>query len=237
MYIFYKAVVIFTIVCFSNLTHSQSTFRYKRDYNKILNKSKNSNDEISCKNLRTRFLNNDKSLTDFEVLALLIGFTAHDEYLPYDNLAIQREIYNLNIAGNFEEAVKMGKSFLDKHPYNLRGHIELAYAFQNLNLMDSSERYAYRAQRIQNAMLYSGDGKTKNTAMFALGTADSKDFVLTYLQAGIGTIGSSTDDDGNFLDVIEVKYKNGKSEYFYFNIQHASKTVFGGKAMKNKSRN
>jgi len=140
----------------------------------------------------------------------------------------------MNVVGKYEEAIVLDRKFLTNHPYNLRGNIEMAFAFQNLNQLDSFECYAYRAQRIQNVMVFSGNGKTRNSAMFALSTADSKDFSLTYLKAGIGTKGSSTDDDGNFLDVIQVKFPDEKVEYYYFNIQHASQTVFGGKSLEKK---
>ena len=52
-----------------------------------------------------------KSLTDYQVYLLLIGYTQTDNYNPYNYNAIDT-IYSLAIEGQIDEAIKMEKSFL-----------------------------------------------------------------------------------------------------------------------------
>lgn len=215
----------------TNLFFTQVYFNYQKDFKKILERTKNPNDILSFDKLYQRF-SKELTMSEAEVLALLIGYTSQPEYKPYENLLHQRHIYDLNVSGNYVEALELGKEFIKNHPLNMRGNLEVAYSFQKLNELDSSEFYATKTKIIQNAMRSTGNGKTENTAMFSLSTADSKDFILTYIGAEIGTIGSSSDDNGNFIDVIQAKMKNGQKEYYYFNIQHASKTIFGGKSLE-----
>ena len=81
-------------------------------------------------------------------------------------------------------------------------------------------------------MNFSGDGKTAETATFALGPADGQDFIYKFVGsriggAKIGTMGSGRDDSGNFLDILEVVLKDGTSPYkLYFIIQHATDKMF-----------
>lgn len=230
-----KTSICLLLILIGSNSFAQTAFSYQKDFPKILEETREVEGDLAFHKLYERFQKQDKSLTDYEVLALLIGFTAQPEYLPYDNLLQQREIFELNVAGKFEEARQMGQTFVKSHPFNIRGHLELAFSFQNLNEFDSSEYHAYQAQRIQNAMEFSGDGKTENTAMFALGSADGKDFVLTRIRAEILTKGSSTDKNSHVLAVFLAKQGDEK-QYYYFNIHHASKTIFAGKATEKKMK-
>lgn len=52
----------------------QTTFNYQNDFKAILQKTKDPNNVLSYDKLLRRFVSNDTTMTDFEVLALLIGY-------------------------------------------------------------------------------------------------------------------------------------------------------------------
>jgi len=215
-----------------HVTFSQGTFNYKDDFKKVLLKTKDINDSLSYDKLLKQFNSNDTSLTDFEVLALLIGYTDKPEYKPYRDLDIEREIYKLNGDKKYKAGLELGKKFIKTHPLSVKTLFEISFSFHKLNKEDSAQYYIYQGQRIFKAMYFSGDGKSKETATFALGPADGQDYILKFVGADIGTMGSGRDKDGNFLDILEAKFEDGNKMNLYFIIQHATRKMFGGKSIE-----
>jgi len=210
----------------------QTTFNYTNDFKSILARTKDSADNLFYEKLLTRFNANDTTLTDFEVLCLMIGFTDQPEYKPYQDISTEREIYNMNGEGKYREALESGMEFIQAHPLSVKTLFEIAYAYHNLDNEDSAQIYVQRGRRIFDAMYFSGNAKTPETAAFALGPADGQDFIYKFVGADIGMMGSGSDDNGNFLDILEAKLDNGKSIQLYFNVQHATDKMFSGEDMK-----
>lgn len=205
---------------------AQTKFDYKDDYQKILAKTKDKDDNLSYDKLLKRFDVNDSTLTDHEVLALLIGFTAKPEYKPYKDLITEREIYKLNDEKKYTEGLKLGKKFIETHPLSIKVIFEIAYSFHKLGETENAKYWAYKGRRIFEAMYYSGDGKTRETPTFALGPADGQDYIHKFVKAKIGSMGSGSDENGNFLDILEAKFDDGSTMNLYFIIQHATKKMF-----------
>jgi len=207
-------------------------FDYHNDYGKILSQTNDTSNSLNYNKLLTRFQNNDTTLTDFEVLALLIGFTDNEYFKPYSYLTTEREIYSLNGNGQFEKALSMCDSFLVNVPVSQQALIEKSYSHHKLGQADSAQYYMWQFRRIMDAMAQSGDGLTPETAFFSLGPADGQNFIRKYLSSNIGTMGSGRDKYGNFIDILEVTWKDEESgeqesRTLYFQIEHASKTMFG----------
>lgn len=208
-------------------------FDYQKDYKNILNQTKDSTSYLHYEKLLTRFQNNDTTLTDFEVLALLIGFTDNEHFNPYSYISIERKIFSLNGSGQFKEAIMLCDSFLVYVPLSQQALIEKSYSFYKLEQADSAQHYSWQFRRIMDAMGQSGDGLTPETAFFSLGPADGQNFIRKYLSGSIGTMGSGKDENGNFVDILELVWddeetgeKNKRS--LYFQIEHAVKTMFRG---------
>ena len=204
------------------------SFNYSKDFNPILEKTKTKGDSLFYPIQLERFIKNDSTLTDFEVLALLIGHTADSNYHPYSDIDVERKIYSLNSSRNFKEAMNIGRNFLSKHPLNQMTNIEMSYSYYKLNKPDSSKLYTYRYTRIMNAMARSGKGTTSDSSLFSLTPIDGQNFCRKYLGFKIGTMGSGSDSNGNFLDILSVYSKdseNKKEKPLYFNIQHAMKEM------------
>lgn len=221
------------------IAHSQTTFNYKNDFKKLLAQTKSKKSKLSYERLLNRFQSNDQTLTNFEVLVLLIGFTGQPEYKPYIDLSTENEIYQLNDKGKYQESLEKANLFLAKHPLNVKTLIEKSYSFYKLGNKDSAQYYMNQGNRIFEAMSFSGTGKEPGAPIFALGPADGQDYIIKYLGskiggAGIGNMGSGSDKDGNFLDILEVVPKDGtKAYHLYFIIQHATDKMFSSEDIKN----
>ncbi len=195
---------------------AQTSFNYHEDFKTILVKTKDSTNDLSYEKLLKRFNANDTTLSDFEVLALLIGFTDKPEYKPYDCLETEREIYILNGEGKYQKGLEKANEFLKTHPLNVKTLIEKSYSFYKLGKPDSAQHYFYQGKRIFEAMYFSGLGTTTDTPTFALGPADGQDYIIKFLEGDIGQMGSSRDKHGNFLDVLEAKTEDGQSVTLFF---------------------
>lgn len=223
---------LFLLLIIGQIAFGQAKFNYSTDFKTVLSKTKDPNDILSYNKLLKRFTANDTTMTDYEVLALLIGFTNKPEFKPYDDLDIEREIYNLNGEKKYKEALEKGLKFIKTHPLSVKTLFEIAYSYHKLNNKEQEKIYAYRGQRIFEAMYFSGNGKTKETPTFSLGPADGQDYIYKFVGADIGTMGSGEDKNGNFLDILDAKFEDGTVVKLYFIIQHATDKMFGGKSIK-----
>lgn len=213
----------------------QSSFNYKKDYEAILKRTQNPKEPLYYNKLIKRFESNDTTLTHSEVLALMIGFTAKPQYKPYDDVTTERAIYDLNAQGKYDDALKKANVFLKTHPLSVGALFEKSYALYKKQDPDSAGYFAYRCTRIFQAMRFSGDGKSAETPCFALGPADGQDYIRQYIKGKLGTMGSGKDANGYFLDILEVKPKDGSTPYkLYFMIEHASRNLLQNLKPKEK---
>jgi len=198
---------------------SQSVFEYK-NFKTILARTKDSGDSLFYDKLRKRFVSNDSSLSHAEVLTLMIGFTAQPAYKPYRDLDTEREVYRLNNVGKFGDALALENKFLKEHPVSVKTIYEKSYTFNKLGQPDSAEYYLFQQQRIFIAMYYSGEGVTESAPTFALGPADSQDYITKFVGGKIKFMSSQVGQDGNYYDVIDAELDDGRLITLYFIIQH-----------------
>jgi hypothetical protein len=221
-----SSISILLLTLFSG--YSQESFNYTRDFKAILAKTKDASSELAYDKLFKRFQANDTTLKSAEVVALLIGFTDKPAYKPYDVLDKERHIFKMNDENKFQNAYDEATELLKTYPLSYQALYEKAYACDKLKMKDSASYYLDQVGKIMLAMIYTGDGRSKETAMFSLGPADGQ-HLLRGAGVGIGAMGSGEDKDGNFLDMLEAVTENGKMQ-MYFNIQHAVAKMFGGKS-------
>lgn len=220
-----RIFLIVSLLMVSATCYGQTDFNYKRDFKLILEQTKDSTSRLAYNALLTRFKANDTTMTDYEVLALLIGFTAKEAFKPYGDLQNEMDIYSLNENRKYRNAIDTASVFLQKHPLSQQAIIEKSYALEQLGYDDSSKHYRYQFTRIMKAMEFSGDGRKK--PMFALGPADGQNYITIHLGQKIGTMGSGSDADGNFVDMLEVHPSDGSPSYLLrFVIQHAMDRMF-----------
>lgn len=216
-----KLITCFFIIC-AFFMSAQENFNYKRDFKTILAKTANPSDKLFYDKLLPRYQKNDTTLTDAEVLALMIGFTNKKEYQPYSDAIEEKAIYDLNAEGKYYLALEKARDYIKTHPFSLKTLFEISFSYYKANHIDSAKLYVAQGKRIFKAMEYSGNGRKKDTPMFALNPTDGQEYIYKHLGGGIGLVGQDKDPDGNSLDILEVDFKVGTSYTLYFIIQHAT---------------
>ena len=198
-------------------------FSYSRDFPELQRRSLDKTDRLYYPTLLSRFQANDTTLADSEVLALLIGYTKDAHYLPYEDTDISGRIFRLNATKEFHSALALADSFLASNPVDQGALIEKAYALHKLGKDTDANRFLFQFRAIMKAMKYSGDGRSAEGAIFALGPVDGQNFILKGLGAQLGSMGSGYDKDHHFLDILEAISKDGEdTTTYFFNIDHAT---------------
>lgn len=228
-----KKIISLLLIILSFTSVAQEIFNYQKDFKTVLARTKDPADSLSYAKLLPRYYANDTSLTNYEVLALLIGFTANPAYKPHTDLVKEKEIHTLNLRGEYTKALIEANEFLILHPFSVKAIFAKAYAYNNLEKEDSAAFYAFRGFSIFHAMELTGDGRSSETPFFSLGAEDGQDYIRRAVQVGVGKTGNGQDRNGNALNIVEARAENGNSIRLYFIIQHtlniASTEIVGKK--------
>lgn len=195
-------------------------FDYQRDFKSILERTKNRYDTLSYVKLLTRFQRNDSTLTKAETLALMIGYTENNFFKPYADMQTEKDIIKLNDDGFYRDALDESKKYLQTHPLSLSTLKERSYAYHQLRKKDSARYFMDLADKIMEAMIYSGKGKTPETAFFSLGLADG-DYFIPNVGLTVWSRKTAKDRKGNFLYIVDAVSLEDVHTTYYFNIQHA----------------
>ncbi|MCL9804953.1 DUF4919 domain-containing protein [Flavobacterium amniphilum] len=227
-----KRQLTFILLLISTYLYSQSPldtikqFNYKRHYELILKETKNEKSKYSYSTQLKKFTNHEPQ-SNFEVLCLLIGFSDNENFKPYfDILTIDTEIFNLNENKKFKEAIEYGNKALEINPFRIKVLRELAYAYGETGNKEIAERLMIRTGKIYNAMLASStiSGTNIKDPMFSLGPKDGQYFIRFFMDCKLGNMGSGTDPDGYFIDILNTTFQDLPAT-FYFNINHVKKTI------------
>lgn len=224
-------------------TPPEPPFIYKRDYKRLLDSTEDRNSSLHYQKLLIRYLNNDSALTNGETLALMIGFTNNPKYRPLEDMEKEEEIFQHNKDGEFRAAVEKSRIYLPTHPLSLLVLREISYAYQRLAKvyqndmkMDSAVLYQDSGQyfmnlndRIMEAMIYSGKGRTPDAPIFSLGLADGEHFIPN-VGFAIESKDTEWNKNGDFLEVITAIVDGVNVRKYYFVIQHAKKKIDDDKA-------
>jgi len=199
-------------------------FDYKRDFKAILEKTQDRGSELSYQKLLIRFLDRDSTLSNAETLALLIGFTEDPKYKPFEDMGTEQEIFELNEAGNIDEALIKAKAYLQTHPLSLKVLNEASFCYHSLKNKDSADYHMDLVDKIMGAMIYSGTGKKPETPIFSLGLADGESFI-----PNIGMKILTKDTDWNqqnlFLEIIDASKSGEDHINYFFVIEHAKQKI------------
>jgi hypothetical protein len=207
------------LICVCTFSYGQTEFDYSRDFDAILKATKDSSSTLYYPKLLQKFSVNDSTLTNKEVLSMMIGFTENENYKPYQTIDLEREILNLISDKKYDRALEKCNKLLETNPFNYPALMEKGFALWKLK-DENFEFYKSQYFKVLEAILYSGDGSQQN-AFFVLSPIDGQTIIEYVWQGSIGVMGSGSDENGNFLDILEMQKKGEESVTVYFNIQHA----------------
>ena len=218
-----KKYTLILLLFIINIGFAQKEFNYDRDFKIILKQSQDSSNVFYYPRLLNRFDANDSTLTNNDILALLIGHTADKNYKPYETLDAEREIHKLVRLEKFEEAIKKSDSLLKINPLNFSALMEKSYSYMKLEKKDS-EFHKKKFMKVVYSIMSSGDGTFKNS-YFVLNPSDGATLIKYILGGKIGIAGSGDDPNGYFLDILEMITEK-ETKTLHFNINHATEKLF-----------
>lgn len=168
--------------------------------------------------LSKRFDKNDNTLSDKEVLSLIIKFTNSEKYRPFEMIEKEKNILNkINVESDFLGAKTESIKLLETQPYNLIANMGIVL-YEQIERGNNNYYSNSKYEKLVNAILSSGDGSVE-APYFTLSPID-KEIILrliisekSYSRVDLGI------DDENKLDVVKVEYNNVK-KYYYFESTH-----------------
>lgn len=220
-----KNVILSLLSLISLTIDAQNNFNYQRDFKPILAMTK-ADSALNYDKLLSRFKANDTSLSKYETLALLIGFTDQPDYKPFDDIDTEKDIFLLNDNSKYDEALEEANSYLATHPVSLRVLKEKSYSLHQLRKKDSANYYMDLVTRIMSAMLFSGNGKTPETAIFSLGLSDGERFAEN-IGMVVASKGTGETKTGLYMQIIDAANDEGVHSNLFFIIQHARNKISG----------
>ncbi|WP_118973919.1 DUF4919 domain-containing protein [Taibaiella koreensis] len=162
-------------------------FDYHRDFKEMLERSKRQSDPYYYPSLLQRFNTCDSNLTDRDVVALQIGFTAHPEYKPYKTIDKESAILDLVAQKLYEKAIVACDELLQTNPVDFTAVLEKGFCYMNLGKPDPC--YKEKALMLIRCIKWSGDGSQARPC-FVLSPIDGQTFITHILGGSLGTMGS-----------------------------------------------
>lgn len=195
-------------------------FDYHRDFLFYLTESSKPESQYYYDALLQRFQNEDQSIKNNEVIAMLIGFTNNQHYDPYENTDRERAIMASISDKEYERALIQCQEFLKTNPLNFTALMEEGFALRKLN-NDRNLFPSVKSKILTNAIVWSGTG-SYNHPYFVLSPIDGQTLIQYVFGKNIGTMGSGYDSNGYFLDILNMKTEK-ETITLHFNINHAIK--------------
>lgn len=216
-------LAVFCLILYSGIFVQGQNFDYHNDFDDLLQKSKDTASEYYFPKLLERFNRCDSTLTNRDMIALQIGFTANKNYKPYKHITTERNISALIGDEKYAEAIDSCNKFLETNPVDFTALIEKSFAYLKLDKSDAAF-HKEKVMKIIRSIFWSGDGTIEHP-YFVLSPIDGQLLIRYVLGGTIGTMGSGREAHGYFVDILEME-NDGVTETKYFVIEHATAKMF-----------
>lgn len=173
----------------------------------------NTEHPYSYEKLLKRFLEDDL-MNEWEVYMLCLGYAKTEKYSPYAD--VSGDLFKSNKAGNWDKTIEYGDEVLKKNPVSGTAYRELMYAHRRKGENDIADRYQRRAQRLYEAMIFTGDG-TCDKPYVTLTTTEEY-ALINYL--GLYSTGSQAlvTCNGSKTDLLKVEDQDNNPGELYFDV-------------------
>ena len=207
-------VMVVFVQCVAFNIQAQSNGRFNLKGLEMLTQDSSSN--YFYPTLLDRFMKNDTTMSNDDMILLLVGYTQTKEYLPADQVVIEDSLSKLNKAGQYTSAALTAANYLALNPVSLSANLDMAFAQKNGKNEKLYNKYTYRALRIIQATLSTGTGNSMEDAIYVLSPKD------IYLMLPLQNLTPVKVTDIKFKNYLlkEVKVRDAKNKVktLYFNI-------------------
>jgi hypothetical protein len=177
------------------------------NYNEI-SKLINSEGENNYKTLLAKLTNNDTLLNKDQYFILYYGQVLQENYSP---TSLNQQLSELAKNKNFEEYITVAKEHLKSAPFDLRTRNSLVNLLYEKNDPDS-KIYYHALDGFLTAIFGSGNGKSKETALYVLSPSDE------YVILNILSLSFNKRWADPPYDIFELKENKYAMQHIYFNL-------------------
>ncbi|NHM04282.1 DUF4919 domain-containing protein [Flavobacterium celericrescens] len=216
--------LVLTILSFT--AYSQELKFEKPNYNKIEKEIEKKSSSYYYEKLKEKFNSSDSTMTLEEKRHLYYGFSFQKEYSSsYHNKAndslmniLNKEDYSTD---DFKKIIEFGNQILSENPFDLRVLNYQLYAYEKMQEKDNYMKKLTQFTIIVDAILSSGDGTSKENAIYVINVSHEYD-ILNIIGFEFG--GSQSLIAGQY-DYLKVKENKFKIDGLYFDISPSIKNI------------
>ncbi|WP_288982743.1 DUF4919 domain-containing protein [uncultured Flavobacterium sp.] len=216
--------LVLTILSFT--VYSQELKFEKPNYNKIEKEIEKKSSSYYYEKLKEKFNSSDSTMTLEEKRHLYYGFSFKKEYSSsYHNKAndslmniLNKEDYSTD---DFKKIIEFGNQILSENPFDLRVLNYQLYAYEKMQEKDNYMKKLTQFTIIVDAILSSGDGTSKENAIYVINVSHEYD-ILNIIGFEFG--GSQSLIAGQY-DYLKVKENKFKIDGLYFDISPSIKNI------------
>lgn len=211
-----KKITLLFALFFCTLGFSQNPDFKKIDHSEIKKKITPKDSKFYYPKLIEKYNQSDTSLTIEEKRALYYGFINSSKYSPYGSRDLTDKIStilnNYSIEKeDYEKIVEYSDLLLEENPFNINAINYMLYAYKQLENSSDAIKTTIKLQIINDAILSSGDGLTKETAYIVINT-NHEYSLLSSLGYDFGGISSGVEQ----YDYLSIKENEQNIEGLYF---------------------
>jgi hypothetical protein len=150
------------------------------DFEKWTHLVNDSSSHYRYASLLPRFLQDDSTLSDDDLVLLCHGYTLLPGYAPLAQSMSEDSLYKMNNANAYSSTLASGSAYLTTNPVSIRGHLAMVVASRELGRSEDFRRYQFRLIRLVRAVLSTGSGKSIDSAIAVVNASDEYT-LLSYL--------------------------------------------------------
>jgi hypothetical protein len=189
-------------------------YRVITNFDSLRNLTGDSGNEYFYDSLLARFMR-DEPLNEWQTYLLCLGYTKTKAYAPYSDTS-SKTLYELNSKDKYEEVIGLEAETLKANPVSGEAYRELMYAYRRQGDEENGERCKRRAQRIYDAMIFTGDGTCDKPYVTLTTIAEYS--LINYLGLYASGQQALMRCGGAQADRLSLDDENNKDAALYFNV-------------------
>lgn len=213
-----KKIILITFILLGNLSYSQDWDFEKPNYKKIEKNIQKKESNLFYKTLMTRFQQADSTMTLEEKRHLYYGYIFDEKYSPYsrsdysDSLRVVLRKEKIDSLG-LNKIIDFTNKMLVENPFNLNAINYQLYSLEKLRNEELFEKRMTQLQIIIDALISSGNGKSKKESFYVIYTSHEYDLLNI-----IGFKYGGSQSLIEHYDYLTVSENEAKLEGLYFDV-------------------
>ncbi|MDW3646254.1 MAG: DUF4919 domain-containing protein [Bacteroidia bacterium] len=220
-------ILLLTLLLSDYVAQGQESMFNSPDYKKIEAQIADTASKFYYPRLMDRYEYADNKMSLEEKRCLYYGYTLHKNYAPYKQSKYLDSLYKLPKQQNYSKKMLnkillYADSALAKDPFDLTALLYQEKIYRQLHRPRKSYICGFRIKLIQEVLMSSGNGQSKENAIHVISVPHEYDFMRLM---GLRVTGKKNSQDQPF-DYLYVAPNDIDAEGFYFNVSVFKKLLY-----------